>query len=399
MTESTGPLRGVRIVEMAGLGPTPFGAMLLADLGADVVRIDRSYGAVNVGRLDRERGTFEMGAEVDMRTELLNRGRRSVAIDLKNPAGVELMLRLVDSADAFIEGYRPGTVERMGIGPDVCLARNPRLVYARLSGYGQDGPLRDVVGHDLNYIAQTGILSMIGRAGQPPTPPLALVGDFGGGGMTLALGILAALYEARTSERGQVVDVSIADSAALLATAFYGFTQTGEWSDERGTNVADSGAPFYDTYETADGGWLAIAAIEPPFFAEALAVLGLDPAAVPSQFDVKSWPRLRNHIADAVRARTRDEWRHAAQGRTACMNVVLTPAEAMVDPDNIARGTFVEVAGLAQPAPTPRFDQTPTAISGPPPLPGENSEAVLADWGMSASEIGQWRTQGAFRQS
>jgi alpha-methylacyl-CoA racemase len=375
----TGPLAGLRVVEVGSIGPGPFCAMLLADLGADVIRIDRLHGATLVG------------PNSDFRTELLNRGRRSVAVDLKNPRGAEVVLALAERADALVEGFRPGVAERLGIGPEACHARNPRLVYGRMTGYGQHGPLSQAVGHDINYVAQSGVLSLIGRAGQPPTPPLSLVGDFGGGGMVLALGILAALWESRQSGRGQVIDAAMVEGAALLATPFFGFWQTGVWG-ERGHNMVDSGAPFYDVYETADGRYIAVGAMEPHFYAELLDVLGLDPATLPDQHDRARWPELKKIFADTIRRRTRDEWVSRAAGRDACLSPVLDIDEALRDPHNVARGTFVDVAGIAQPGVVPRFDRTPAVVDRPPPLPGEHTREALATWGIDQSLIDEWES-------
>lgn len=377
----TGPLAGVRVVEIASLGPGPFAAMVLADLGAEVVRVDRAHGATLVG------------PNADHRAEVLHRGRRSVAVDLKHAAGRDVVLALVAGADALIEGFRPGVAERLGIGPEQCGAVNPRLVYGRMTGFGQDGPLADQVGHDLNYVAQSGVLSLIGRRGQPPTPPLSLVGDFGGGGMMLALGVVAAVLEARTSGNGQVVDAAMTEGAAVLGAAFHGFVSTGTWDTERGSNLVDSGAPFYDAYETADGRWLAVAAIEAPFYADLLDVLGLDPATLPDQGDHARWPELRAAIAAAIATDTRDRWVERAAGR-ACVSPVLEVAEAWHDPHNVARGTFVEVDGVVQPAPHPRFSRTATAVDRPPPVPGEHSRAVLADWGVPDATVEGWVRDG-----
>jgi alpha-methylacyl-CoA racemase len=319
----SGPLTGIRVVEIGGIGPGPFCAMLLADLGADVLRVDRVAGGGLVGPSD------------DHSTELLNRGRRSIAVDLKHPDGPEVVLSLVEQADVLLEGFRPGVTERLGIGPDACLARNPRLVYGRMTGYGQDGPMAQAVGHDLNYVAQSGALSMIGRHGQPPTPPLSLVGDFGGGGMVLALGICAALVERQTSGRGQVIDAAMVEGAALLATPFFGYVQNGSWSTERGTNIVDSGAPFYDVYETSDGRWLSVAAMEPQFYAALLSVLGLDgDPDLPEQHDHAAWPAMKERFAAVIRTRTRDEWCAAAAGVEACVAPVLGPDEVEQDPHN-----------------------------------------------------------------
>ncbi|GAA1529976.1 CaiB/BaiF CoA transferase family protein [Nocardioides humi] len=381
----TGPLAGLRVVEIGSIGPGPFCAMLLADLGADVVRVDRTSGAALVG------------PNADFRTEVMHRGRRSVAVDLKHPQGADVVLDLVSGADALIEGFRPGVTERLGIGPDDCAAVNPRLVYGRMTGYGQDGPLAQAVGHDINYVAQSGLLALVGRNGQPPTPPLSLAGDFGGGGMLLALGVLAAVWEARRTGRGQVVDAAMADGSALLAAAFHGFVSNGTWSTERGTNIVDSGAPFYDAYQTADGRWLAVGAMEAHFYADLLDVLGIDPATLPDQNDRSQWPQMKKVFADAVRTRTRDEWVARSAGR-ACISPVLEVREAWSDPHNVERGTFVDVAGITQPAPQPRFSRTAAVVDGPPPAPGEHTRAALAAWGIAPDRIDEWETAGAIAQ-
>jgi alpha-methylacyl-CoA racemase len=384
----SGPLTGIRVVEIGGIGPGPFCAMLLADLGADVLRVDRVAGGGLVGPSD------------DHSTELLNRGRRSIAVDLKHPDGPEVVLSLVEQADVLLEGFRPGVTERLGIGPDACLARNPRLVYGRMTGYGQDGPMAQAVGHDLNYVAQSGALSMIGRHGQPPTPPLSLVGDFGGGGMVLALGICAALVERQTSGRGQVIDAAMVEGAALLATPFFGYVQNGSWSTERGTNIVDSGAPFYDVYETSDGRWLSVAAMEPQFYAALLSVLGLDgDPDLPEQHDHAAWPAMKERFAAVIRTRTRDEWCAAAAGVEACVAPVLGPDEVEQDPHNAARGTFVRNEGLLQPAPAPRFSRTPTALGRRPPRPGEHTTEALADWGLDAERVAALREAGAIAEN
>ncbi|MBM7517948.1 CaiB/BaiF CoA transferase family protein [Nocardioides nitrophenolicus] len=382
----TGPLVGLRVVEIGSIGPGPFCAMLLADLGADVVRVDRTSGAALVG------------PNADFRTEVMHRGRRSVAVDLKHPRGREVVLDLVAGADILVEGFRPGVTERLGIGPEECAAVNPRLVYGRMTGYGQDGPLAQAVGHDINYVAQSGLLALVGRHGQPPTPPLSLAGDFGGGGLMLALGLLAAVWEAQRSGRGQVVDAAMVDGSALLAAAFHGFVSNGTWDTERGTNIVDSGAPFYDAYETADGKWLAVGGMEAHFYADLLDILDLDPATLPDQNDRAQWPRMKQVFADAVRARTREEWVTRAAGR-GCVSPVLEVEEAWVDPHNVARGTFVEVAGVVQPSPQPRFSQTPARIDGPPPAPGEHTREALAAWGIATDRIDAWEAAGAIAQT
>lgn len=379
----SGPLSGIRVVEIGGIGPGPFCAMLLADFGADVLRVDRVAGGGLVGPSD------------DHATELLNRGRRSVAVDLKHPDGPEVVLALVEQADVLMEGFRPGVTERLGIGPEACMARNPRLVYGRMTGYGQDGPMAQAVGHDLNYVAQSGALSMIGRHGQPPTPPLSLVGDFGGGGMVLALGICAALVERQRSGQGQVIDAAMVEGAALLATPFFGYVQNGSWSTERGTNIVDSGAPFYDVYETSDGRWLSVAAMEPQFYAALLSVLGLDGEDLPAQHDHAAWPAMKERFAAVIATRTRDAWCEAAAGVEACIAPVLGPDEVEQDPHNAARGTFVRHEGLMQPAPAPRFSRTPAALGLRPPLPGEHTTAALADWNLDEDRIAALRESGA----
>jgi alpha-methylacyl-CoA racemase len=311
-----------------------------------------------------------------------------------------VVLSLVEQADVLMEGFRPGVTERLGIGPDACLARNPKLVYGRMTGYGQDGPMAQAVGHDLNYVAQSGVLSMIGRRGQPPTPPLSLVGDFGGGGMVLALGICAALVERQSSGRGQVIDAAMVEGAALLATPFFGYVQNGSWSTERGTNIVDSGAPFYDVYETGDGRWLSVAAMEPQFYAALLSLLGLDgDPDLPDQHDHAAWPAMKERFAAVIATRTRDEWCAAAAGVEACVAPVLGPDEVEQDPHNAARGSFVRHEGLMQPAPAPRFSRTPTALGLRPPLPGEHTTEALVDWGLAADRVAALREAGAIAEN
>ncbi len=334
-----GPLAGLRVVELAGLAPAPFACMILADLGADVIRVDRvtpDADALNVPG------------------NLLARSRRSIAVDMKAPQGVDLVLRLVDAADVFVEGYRPGVAERLGLGPAECLRRNPRLVYGRITGWGQTGPLAPTAGHDINYIGIAGVLDTVGRAGERPVPPVNLIGDFGGGGMLLAMGVLAALYERMTSDRGQVVDASMVDGAALLTTQLHGLHSAGLWARGRGENMLDGGAPFYDTYRTSDGRFVAVGAIEQRFFTALLGVLDLDPDAVPDRSDPARWPALREVIAARIATRTRDEWAERAAGTDACLTPVLGPWEAAEHPQNTARDTFVEVDGVVQPGPAPK---------------------------------------------
>ncbi|MFM1987145.1 MAG: hypothetical protein RJA99_102 [Pseudomonadota bacterium] len=370
-----GPLHGVRVLEFEAIGPGPFCGMMLADLGADVLRVDRPADArAGLGR--------------DRWYDLMHRGRRSVTLDLKSPEGVEAACRLADRADALVEGFRPGVMERLGLGPDVLLARNPRLVYGRMTGWGQDGPLAPRAGHDIDYIALTGALHAIGRAGEAPVPPLNLVGDFGGGGMLLAFGIACGLVEAQRSGRGQVVDAAMVDGASSLATMFHGMMAAGRWDGTaRGVNALDGGAPWYDTYETRDGRHVAVGAIEPQFYALLLKGLGLEGGSLPAQHDRSGWPVLRARFAEVFRTRTRDEWAAVFEGVDACVAPVLDFTEARAHPHNVARGTFVEVAGLAQPAPAPRFSRTPGAIRGAPPERGQGGRAALADWGFDAGAV------------
>lgn len=380
----SGPLVGLRVLEIGSMGPGPFAAMILADLGADVIRVDRAAGA------------SLPGPNHDFRKEVLHRGRRSVAVDLKHPDGASVVLDLASRADVLIEGFRPGVAERLGIGPEECLERNPALVYGRMTGFGQDGPLAQDVGHDINYIAGSGLLSLIGRRDQPPTPPLSLLGDFGGGGMLLAMGVLAALWETARSGRGQVIDAAMLDGASLLGTAFFGFISNGTWRQERGSNLVDSGAPFYDSYETSDGRWVAVGAMEPRFYADLLAVLELDEADLPGRQDDRSvWPELKRIFADRFRTRTRDEWVAAAAGRDACLHPVLTMEEATVSEHARQRGSFTEIDGVTQPVPAPRFSRTPATVTSPPPLPGEHTEEALDGWGVPPERITRWLGSGA----
>jgi alpha-methylacyl-CoA racemase len=381
-----GPLSGIRIVEFAGIGPGPFAAMMLSDMGADVLRVDRA-GAV------RE----PIGSEPH--PDILNRGRRSVALDLKHPDAVEAALRLVEAADGLIEGFRPGVMERLGLGPDVCLERNPGLVYGRITGWGQEGPLAHAAGHDINYIALAGSLEPLGRRGGPPTAPLNLVGDFGGGGMLLAFGMACALVERGSSGRGQVVDAAMVDGAASLMTMIHGMRQMGLWRDERGTNLLDTGAHFYDTFETADGRYVAIGSIEPQFYAELLEKSGLagGGAELPRQMDRDHWPAMKERLAAIFRSKTRDEWCEIMEGSDVCFAPVLTMEEAPHHPHIAARQTFVTVAGRVQPAPAPRFSRTRPAIQRPPPQAGQHTAEALADWGFGAEEIRKLRDAGAIR--
>jgi alpha-methylacyl-CoA racemase len=373
----SGPLRGTRVVELVGLGPGPFCGMVLADLGAEVLRVDR----VETARaLDRSRPA----------TNAMHRSKRAVGLDLKAADGVETLLRLVEHADAFFEVYRPGVAERLGIGPDACLDRNPRLVYGRLTGWGQSGPLAGTAGHDLDYLAVAGALEPLGRAGAPPTPPINVLGDFAGGGLLLALGIAAALYEREQSGAGQVVDAAMVDGAALLLTPFYAARASGAWGP-RGTNLLDTGAPFYDVYETADHGWLAVGAIEEQFYAALLEGLGLADAGLPSQMDRDGWPTVRARFAAAIRARTRDEWVERFADLDACVAPVLTPLEAPAHPQSRARDAFLSLGGVPQPAPAPRFSRSTLDAPRAPEHPGASTTDALAGWGFDAAEVAKLR--------
>jgi alpha-methylacyl-CoA racemase len=373
-----GPLRGMRVIELASLAPVPFGCMVLADLGADVIRVDR---VSQPGQ----------GPPVDP----LQRNRRSVALNLKDPGGVDVLLRLADGADVLVEGFRPGVAERLGFGPDVCLRRNPALVYARMTGWGQDGPLAQTAGHDIDYIAISGALDPIGRAGERPVPPLNLIGDFGGGGMLLAVGVLAALFERASSGRGQVVDAAMVDGSALLTAFIHGLRATGSWRSGRGGNLLDGGAPFYDTYRTADGRYVAVGALEPQFYAELLARLGLDGEDLPAQPDRAGWPLLRARFTEVFGKRTRDEWAGIFTGSDACVVPVLEMGEAAEHPHNAARQVFGQVGGVRQPMPAPRFGRTPSGAPSPPARPGADTGAVLATAGLTTDEIAALRERGA----
>jgi alpha-methylacyl-CoA racemase len=366
-----GPLTGFKIVEIAGIGPAPMCAMLLADLGATVLRVERMQPS-------------GLGIDKPSRFEIMNRSRQAIAVDLKKPEGVETILRLVDGAAAFIEGFRPGVTERLGIGPEACLARNPRLVYGRMTGWGQSGPLAQAAGHDLNYIALTGVLHAIGRTGAKPTPPLNLVGDFGGGALYLALGIACALLEAQRSGKGQVVDAAMTDGAASLMTMYFGMRSAGQMTLERGTNILDSGAFFYEVYECADGRHVAVAPIEDKFLAELYRLLELDVSDFPAKLDAASWPAAKEKLAAVFKRKTRDDWCRLLEGSDACFAPVLSIDEAPDHPHNKARGTFVTIDGIVQPAPAPRFSRTPSATPTPPEEPRAE---VLREWGFGESEI------------
>jgi alpha-methylacyl-CoA racemase len=382
-----GPLSGVKIIEVAGIGPGPFAALMLSDMGADVIRVDRASNAAG-------------GDPSAPPSDTLNRGRRSIALDLKSPEGVSVLLDLVSRADALIEGFRPGVAERLGFGPEVCAERNPKLVFGRMTGWGQDGPYAQAAGHDINYIALGGVLAHLGRAGEKPTPPINLVGDFGGGGMLLAFGVVCALFEAQRSGRGQVVDAARVDGSAPLM--IWAFRAMGIWSEERGTNLLDTGAHFYDTYECADGGFVSVGSIEPQFYAELLRLTGLEESytargeELPHQHDKARWPEMKARLAEIFRTRTRDEWCALMEGTDVCFAPVLTMTEALEHPHNVARGTFTEVAGVPQPAPAPRFSRTPGAIQRPPAHAGQHTDEILADWlGANAETIAALRASGA----
>jgi len=378
---ASGPLKGIRIVEMGAIGPGPFAAMLLADMGADVIKVDKAGSADPLAT-----GPWNV----------MNRGRRSVAVDLKHARGAETVLRLIEQADALIEGNRPGVMERLGLGPDVALARNPRLVYGRMTGYGQDGPMSSVAGHDINYIALGGALGAIKRDGERPMPPMNLVGDFGGGGMLLALGVVAALLEARTSGQGQVVDAAMVEGTALLQTLMYGLSHLGIWDPTKpGTNLLDTGAHFYEVYATSDGGHVAVGSIEPQFYAELLRVLEI-PAEEMQQYDKERWPEFKQRLAGIFATKTRAEWAAIFEPIDACVTAVYGIDDAREHPHNVARGTFVEYEGIVQPAPAPRFSRTPSAIQGPPGDAGGDTDAVLTAWGFGGDEVADLRAAGAF---
>jgi alpha-methylacyl-CoA racemase len=381
-----GPLAGYRIIELAGIGPGPFAAMMLADMGAEVIRVERAQ-SVRGPAPDTPHG------------DALARGRRNVAIDLKHPDGVETMLRLVEQADALIEGFRPGVMERLGIGPDVCQARNPKLVFGRMTGWGQSGPYAPAAGHDINYISLAGALAHFGRHGEPPTPPLNMVGDFGGGGMFLAFGIVCGLLETQRSGVGQVVDAAMIDGTAVLMTMFWAFKAMGIFDEsKRGANLLDTGAHFYDVFRCKGGGYISIGSIEPQFYAELLRITGLgDDEEFSRQMDKDLWPHLKSRLARVFEERTRDEWCALMEHTDVCFAPVLTMSEAAAHPHHVARGTFVEVAGVVQPAPAPRFSRTPPEISRPPAHPGQHTREVLADWGFAADAVDELLAAGAVK--
>jgi alpha-methylacyl-CoA racemase len=373
-----GPLAGVRVLELAGIGPGPYAAMVLSDMGAEVVRVDR---AASVPASPPERPPVDV----------LNRGRRSIGVDLKSPEGVEAVLRLVGAADALIEGFRPGVTERLGIGPDVCLERNPRLVYGRMTGWGQDGPLAPRAGHDINYIALAGVLHAFGRKGEAPVPPLNLVGDFGGGGMLLGFGVACALLEAARSGRGQVVDAAMVEGASLLGAMFAGFLKAGSWSEARGENILDTGAPWYNVYETKDGKHVSIGSIETRFYEELLQKLGVPDLG---QHDRSRWPAMHSLFSATFKTKTRDEWCQVFEGSDACFAPVLSWSEARSNAHNVARKSFLSIAKVEQPAPAPRFSRTPGNVRRAPPERGEGGAQALQEWGFSKTELNALRSRG-----
>ncbi len=376
-----GPLEGIKIIEMGGIGPGPFCAQMLADMGADILRVERW------GNLQRM---------LEPKHDVWHRGRRSISINLKKPEGVEAFLKLMAQADALIEGFRPGVMEKLGLGPDVCLERNPTLIYGRMTGWGQDGPLAMAAGHDINYIALAGALHAIGRPGQNPVAPLNLIGDLGGGGLLLAFGIACAPLESKKSGKGQVVDTAMVDGAATLMGFFFGLRNAGLWTDNRGTNLLDGGAHFYDTYETADGKWVSIGSIEPQFYSLLLKHTGLDDDPdFETQMDPSEWPKLKEKITAVFKTKTRDEWSQIMDGTDVCSALVLTFEEAINHPHNVERKTFVEIGGGMQPAPAPRFSRTKPETPGPASEPGSDTESALADWGFGQDEIDALGSAGA----
>jgi alpha-methylacyl-CoA racemase len=381
----TGPLQGFRVVEMGGIGPAPFAGGLLGDLGADVLRIDR---------------VAQPGAEPETppRFDFYNRNKRSVALDLKKPGAAATVLKLVEKADALIEGFRPGVMERLGLGPDVCRKANPKLVYARMTGWGQSGPIARDAGHDINYLAVTGALHCLGDPDRPPPPPLNLVADLGGGALYLTVGLLAAAIEARSSGQGQTVDVAMIDGVTHLMSAFQAFRQQGTWTGKRADNIVDGGAPFYRTYATKDGKYVAVGAIEPHFYANLLSVMGLEPASLPSQNDRRDWPSMRERFASVFQTRTREEWVALAAGRDACLAPVLSIDEAPEHSQMQARNVYSAFDGLRHPSPAPRFERTPATLNRATPRPGQNSREALSDWGATVEEIAVLDARGAMVQ-
>ena len=382
----SGPLTGFRIVEMAGIGPGPFACMLLSDLGAEVIRIERTSGGMSLGGISGD---------------ILDRGRKSIAVDLKKPESVEVVLRLIETADALVEGFRPGVMEKLGLGPDLCLEHNPRLVYGRITGWGQYGPLAQSAGHDINYISITGALDSIGRAEGGPVPPLNLVGDFGGGSMYLIMGLLAALLEVGKSGRGQVVDAAVTDGTISLMACMQGLKAMGMWSGPRQSNMLDGGAHYYDTYQCADGRWVSVGSLEPQFYAQLGEKLGVDigTADLTLQLDPARWPELKQRIAEVFATKSSDEWCQIMEGTDVCFAPVLSMDEAPTHPHNVARRSFVDPGGVVQAAPAPRFSRTPGKIQGPPSVEGKNSRVVLEELGYSAERVEDLLSSGAVVQA
>jgi alpha-methylacyl-CoA racemase len=376
-----GPLTGLKIIEMVGIGPAPFCAMLLADMGAEVIRVDRS-------------GSFDASGVAGTPFDVLSRSRKSLCINLKKPGARELMLDLVAQADGFVEGFRPGVMERMGLGPEDCLAVNPRLVYGRMTGWGQDGPLAKYAGHDINYIAVSGVLNMIGKAGEEPVAPVNFLGDFGGGGMMLAFGLLAAMLEVKTSGKGQVVDAAMAEGASLLAAMTWGYRAAGFWNDERGTNIIDGGAHFYGTYLCADGNYIAVGAVEPQFYALLCERAGLDDPEFQAQMDQGLWPKLKVKMAQIFLSKTQAEWCELMEGADACFSPVLGWDEAPLHPHNRTRQSFIEIEGVVQPAPAPRYSRTQPDKPRPAVLPGTHTDEILEAWGVSAERLAELKQRG-----
>jgi len=369
-----GPLAGLKIIEIGSIGPGPFCAMMLADMGATVIRIDRCDGKHNPVNLDAN-------------FQVMHRNRRSLSMDLKKPQAVNALLKMCKNADGLVEGFRPGVMERLGLGPASCMAANPRLVYGRMTGWGQDGPFSKTAGHDINYVAMSGVLGMLGRAGERPLPPLNIIGDMGGGGLLLAFGMVCAIFESRASGHGQVVDTSMVDGSALMASSIYGLRSAGWWKDERGVNLLDGGAPFYEVYETSDGEFMAVGAIEPTFYAALVRGLGLDESTLPDQMDMQNWPRLKHKFAETFKSRSREEWTAVFDGTDACVSPVLSLEEAARHPHNKTRETFTRPDGILQAAPAPRFSRTAPELKRSPPRYGEHSDAVLSEFGFNKNEI------------
>ena len=373
-----GPLKGLKIIEMAGIGPGPFCGMVLADLGAEIIRIDRA-SAIGTGS----------------KQDAANRGKRSIAIDLKSEEGVEVVLKLVETADAIFEGFRPGVMERLGLGPDVCSQRNERIVFGRMTGWGQEGPLANAAGHDINYISLTGALAAIGRPGSPPVPPLNLIGDFGGGGMLLALGLVAALLESKESKKGQVVDAAMTDGSALLMTMIYTMQSSGMWKTSMGSNLLDGGSHFYDTYECKDGKFISLGSIEPQFYALLCQIAELDESIFGNQMSRDSWPEQKEAIKKIILDKTRDEWCELMEGTDVCFAPVLDMSEAPKHPHNVERKTFIDLEGVTQPAPAPRFSRTEPEVVSSPSVVGEHTDEVLTSIGLSDEDINTLKTSGA----